>query len=109
MSTVKASSCIHIIDARLQLGGPSNDGTNTYVLGDEAQLVLRDLKKWLKGYDERLNRLDVARCLAEANLVSGDLVQILAMLPDDFTNTRILQRLALSCSMSVLTKEKILD
>lgn len=57
---------------------------------------MRDLKKWLKGYDEKLNRLDVARCLAEANLVAGDLVEILASWPEDMTGNRALHRMMLS-------------
>jgi replication fork protection complex subunit Tof1/Swi1 len=60
----------------LQLGGIGDDGT--YSLGDDALLCLKDLRKWLKFGDGQLNRRDVARCMAEANLVKGDLLEILA-------------------------------
>jgi replication fork protection complex subunit Tof1/Swi1 len=58
---------------------------------------LRDLKKWLKLYDEKANRLDVARCLAESNLVEGDLLQILAAWPENATADRLKLKTALSC------------
>ena len=60
----------------MQLGGSSADEDGHYILGDDALACLRDLKRWLKLYDEKLNRLDVARCLAEAKLVAGDLLPI---------------------------------
>jgi replication fork protection complex subunit Tof1/Swi1 len=60
----------------LQLGGIGDDGT--YSLGDDALLCLKDLRKWLKFADTQLNRRDVARCMAESNLVKGDLLEILA-------------------------------
>jgi replication fork protection complex subunit Tof1/Swi1 len=58
---------------------------------------LRDLKKWLKLYDEKANRLDVARCLAESNLVGGDLLQILAAWPENATEDRLKSKIALAC------------
>ncbi|DAA72686.1 TPA_exp: Uncharacterized protein A8136_5921 [Trichophyton benhamiae CBS 112371] len=61
------------------LGGSANDEAGRYILGDDALGCLRDLKKWLRFYDEKLNRLDVSRCIAESNLVNGDLVPILAL------------------------------
>lgn len=66
-------------------------------MGDDALACLRDLKKWLKLHDEKANRLDVARCLAEANIVSGDLLEILAGWPDEATNDRIRLKIALAC------------
>ena len=60
----------------MQLGGIGDDGT--YALGDDALVCLKDLRKWLKFADGQLNRRDVARCMAEANLVKGDLLEILA-------------------------------
>jgi hypothetical protein len=60
----------------VQLGGIGDDGT--YALGDDALLCLKDLRKWLKFGDGQLNRRDVARCMAEANLINGDLLEILA-------------------------------
>jgi replication fork protection complex subunit Tof1/Swi1 len=60
----------------LQLGGIGDDGT--YSLGDDALLCLKDLRKWLKFGNGQFNRRDVPRCMAEANLVKGDLLEILA-------------------------------
>jgi replication fork protection complex subunit Tof1/Swi1 len=51
----------------------------------------------LKLYDEKANRLDVARCLAESNLVGGDLLQILAAWPENEHENRIKSKIALAC------------
>ena len=67
------------------------------MLGDDALACLKDLKKWLRLYDEKANRLDVARCLAEANLVGGDLLKILAAWPEDATEDRLKSKIALAC------------
>lgn len=69
------------------------------MLGDDALACLRDLKRWLKLYDEKSNRLDVARCLAESNLVGGDLLQILATWPENGTEDtgRLKLKIALAC------------
>ncbi|KAK6518527.1 Topoisomerase 1-associated factor 1 [Arthrobotrys conoides] len=67
----------HIYGLVSALGGPSPEDPNTYILGDDVLGCLRDIKRWLKGYDEKLDRLDVARCLSEANLVV-DLIEILS-------------------------------
>lgn len=67
------------------------------MLGDDALAVLRDLKRWLKLYDEKNNRLDVARCLAEAKLVGGDLIPILASWPEDGKENKLKARVALAC------------
>jgi replication fork protection complex subunit Tof1/Swi1 len=48
-------------------------------------------------YDEKNNRLDVARCLAEAKLVGGDLVPILASWPEDGKENKVKARVALAC------------
>ncbi|KAF2033642.1 topoisomerase 1-associated factor 1 [Setomelanomma holmii] len=66
----------HVYSLITALGGIGDDGT--YSLGDDALLCLKDLRKWLKFGDGQLNRRDVARCMAEANLVKGDLLEILA-------------------------------
>jgi replication fork protection complex subunit Tof1/Swi1 len=79
-----------------QLGGTSTDDDGRYVLGDDALAVLRDLKRWLKLYDEKNNRLDVARCLAEAKLVGGDLIPILASWPEDGKENKLKARVALA-------------
>jgi replication fork protection complex subunit Tof1/Swi1 len=81
----------------VQLGGTSADEDGRYMLGDDALACLRDLKRWLKLYDEKLNRLDVARCLAEAKLVTGDLLPILASWPEDGKNDKLKARVALAC------------
>ena len=67
------------------------------MLGDDAVACLKDLKKWLKLHDEKANRLDVARCLAEANLVKGDLLEILAAWPETATEDRVKSKVALGC------------
>ena len=67
------------------------------MLGDDALACLKDLKKWLKLHDEKANRLDVARCLAEANLVQGDLLEILAAWPEAATEDKLKSKIALAC------------
>ena len=67
------------------------------MLGDDALACLKDLKKWLKLHDEKANRLDVARCLAEANLVKGDILEILAAWPEAATEDKIKSKIALAC------------
>ncbi|MCJ1431107.1 Topoisomerase 1-associated factor 1 [Xylographa pallens] len=79
------------------LGGTGADEEGRYVLGDDALACLKDIKRWLKLYDEKANRLDVARCLAEANLVKGDLMEILAAWPEDATEDRVQSKIALAC------------
>ena len=69
-----------------------------YAIGDDALAVLNDLLRWLRLYDEKTNRYDVKRCLAEANLVKGDLLEILALWPEDGQeNNRLKSKLALAC------------
>ena len=50
-------------------------------------------------YDDKTNRHDVKRCLAEANIVKGDLVEILAQWPDtDQQSSSILRtKIAVQC------------
>ena len=48
-------------------------------------------------YDAKINRLDVARCLAEANLVKGDLLEILTIWPEDAMEDKIKFKIALAC------------
>jgi len=59
--------------------------------------VLRDIKKWIRFYDQKTNRMDVARCLAEANIVGGDLLHIIATWPENSTDNRFKARIALAC------------
>ncbi|MCJ1243293.1 Topoisomerase 1-associated factor 1 [Trapelia coarctata] len=79
------------------LGGTGAEEDGRYVLGDDALACLKDIKRWLNLYDEKANRLDVARCLAEANLVKGDLLEILAAWPEDATEDRVKSKIALAC------------
>lgn len=67
------------------------------MLGDDALACLRDIKRWLKLYDEKSNRMDVARCLGEANIVNGDLLPILSLWGPNGQNSKYLSRVALAC------------
>ncbi|KAI1435939.1 timeless protein [Xylaria sp. CBS 124048] len=88
----------HITSLVSALGGFSGDDDDGgYVLGDSAIEVLRDIKKWIRFYDEKTNRMDVARCLAEANVVGGDLLHILAAWPENATDNKFKARAALAC------------
>ncbi|KAK7996309.1 timeless-domain-containing protein [Apiospora marii] len=87
----------HINSLVSALGGFSADDDGRYVLGDSALEVLRDIKKWIRFYDEKTNRMDVARCLAEANLIDGDLLHILATWPENANDNKFKARVALAC------------
>ncbi|KAK9377021.1 timeless protein-domain-containing protein [Lipomyces chichibuensis] len=68
----------HVASLISALGGPDHSLSNhPYVLGDDALACLKDLKRWIKAYDEKLNRLDVARAISKTSLVTDDLLQIL--------------------------------
>ncbi|KAK4155946.1 timeless protein-domain-containing protein [Chaetomidium leptoderma] len=95
--TVHPEVRAHINSLVSALGGYSIDETDGYKLGDDALEVLRDLKKWIRFYDEKTNRMDVARCLAEANLVGSDLLHILATWPQNDNNSKYKARIALAC------------
>ncbi|KAI9719692.1 MAG: Topoisomerase 1-associated factor 1 [Chrysothrix sp. TS-e1954] len=79
------------------LGGSSAGEDGLYVLGDDALAVLKDIKRWLRLYDDKTNRLDVARLLAEANLVQGDLLPILASWPEAAHEGSFRGKVALLC------------
>ncbi|OHE96383.1 timeless protein [Colletotrichum orchidophilum] len=87
----------HINSLVSALGGTSADDDGRYRLGDDAVEVLRDLKKWIRYYDEKTNRMDVARCIADSNIVEGDLLQILASWPENDTSNKFKARIALAC------------
>ncbi|KAH6655097.1 timeless protein-domain-containing protein [Truncatella angustata] len=87
----------HINSLVSALGGSSTEDDGRYVMGDSALEVLRDIKKWIRFYDEKTNRMDVARCLAEANLIQGDLLHILASWPEAATENKFKARAALAC------------
>ncbi|KAF2738134.1 topoisomerase 1-associated factor 1 [Polyplosphaeria fusca] len=84
----------HVYSLISALGGIGDDGT--YSLGDEALLCLKDLRRWLKFADAQLNRLDVARCMAEANLVKGDLLEILAKISERVIQDKLKHKIATS-------------
>lgn len=68
----------HITNLVSALGGPDLTlEDRPYKLGDEALACLRDLKKWLRAFDEKQERLDVARAISETSLVTFDLLEIL--------------------------------
>ncbi|KAF1836984.1 drug resistance protein MdrA [Decorospora gaudefroyi] len=76
------------------LGGIGDDGT--YALGHDAILCLKDLRRWLKFSDGENNRRDVARCMAEANLVKGDLLEILAKISPTAVDTAWKHKIAVA-------------
>ncbi|KAF1959839.1 timeless-domain-containing protein [Byssothecium circinans] len=84
----------HVYSLITALGGIGDDGT--YQLGDDAILCLKDLRRWLKLADTQLNRRDVARCMAEANLVKGDLLEILAKISDKLMHDVRKQKIAVA-------------
>ena len=59
--------------------------------------MLRDLKRWIRFYDEKTNRMDVARCIYEANLVAGDILPIISLWPESEAESKYKSRLALAC------------
>ncbi|KAL4956214.1 timeless protein-domain-containing protein [Aspergillus filifer] len=87
----------HVYGLVTALGGFNGEDADRYVLGDDALSVLRDIKRWLKLYDEKFNRMDVARCLGEANLVNGDLIQILSLWWVNGQQSKYMSRIALAC------------
>ncbi|TKA28415.1 hypothetical protein B0A50_03882 [Salinomyces thailandicus] len=78
------------------VGGTSTVG-EYYDVGDDAPAVLNDILRWLRLYDEKLGRWDVKRVLAEANLVKGDLLEILALWPEEASENKLKAKLALAC------------
>ncbi|KAI0388967.1 timeless protein [Xylariaceae sp. FL0594] len=87
----------HINSLISALGGFSAEDDGRYILGDSGIEVLRDIKKWIRYYDEKTNRMDVARCLAEANVVEGDLLHIIASWPENVTTNKLKARATLAC------------
>ncbi|OAA40357.1 drug resistance protein MdrA [Metarhizium rileyi] len=87
----------HINSLVSALGGVSTEDDGNYQLGDDALEVLRDLKRWIRFYDEKTNRMDVARCIHEANLIEGDLLPILRTWPENAMDNKFRGRIALAC------------
>ena len=90
----------------VQLGGTNSANENDYVLGDDALAVLKDIKRWLRLYDDKTNRLDVAHVLAEANFVKGDLLPILASWPEDAREGSFRDKVALLCGKRLTLIDK---
>ncbi|OJD40035.1 topoisomerase 1-associated factor 1 [Diplodia corticola] len=99
--TVDAEVRAHIYSLVSAVGGSSIEFEARYVLGDDALACLKDIRRWLRLYDQRLNRHDVARCLAEADVVKGDLCEILALWTEQRANDSLKRKAALA-SMEVL-------
>ena len=72
------------------------DPTHPYELGDDALGCLKDLKKWVKFYGSS-GKLDALRCIADTNLVSLDICQILGRFREGQENDQVKWRLALNC------------
>ncbi|GIK07881.1 topoisomerase 1-associated factor 1 [Aspergillus viridinutans] len=87
----------HVYSLVTALGGFNGENADRYVLGDDALACLRDIKRWLKLYDEKNNRMDVARCLGEANLINGDLLPILTLWSTSGQRSKQMSRIALAC------------
>lgn len=87
----------------MQLGGIGDDGT--YSLGHDALLCLKDLQKWLRFVDSQHNVLDVARCMGEANLVKGDLLEILAKVAPTAMESAWRHKIAVATRMLQVMRE----
>ncbi|PKX99931.1 DNA topoisomerase I-interacting protein [Aspergillus campestris IBT 28561] len=87
----------HVYSLVTALGGFNGEDADKYVLGDDALACLRDIKRWLRLYDQKNNRMDVARCLGEANVVNGDLLPILAAWSENERKSKHLFRIAMAC------------
>lgn len=99
---VPASSSLTLLTSS-KLGGAGDDGT--YALGDDALLCLKDLRKWLKFADGQYNRRDVARCMGEANLVKGDLLEILAKISPRVMEDKWRHKIAVATCVCTLHQE----
>ena len=95
--TVHPEVRAHINSLVSALGGFSAEDDGQYQLGDDALEVLRDLKRWIRFYDEKTNRMDVARCIFEANLIEGDLLPILTKWTEGENDNKFKSRIALAC------------
>lgn len=71
------ASIVNLVSA---LGGPDYSKPNSpYVLGADALGCLKDLKRWLRGHDEKLGTIDIAYAISQTTLVTFDLLEILSM------------------------------
>ncbi|KAI5240666.1 timeless-domain-containing protein [Aureobasidium subglaciale] len=95
--TVDPEVRAHVYSLVSAIGGSSTVNEGQYVLGDDALACLKDLSRWIRLYDDRINRHDVKRCMAEANLVRGDLLPILAQQGDKSERSVLATKVALNC------------
>ncbi|KAI4766757.1 timeless-domain-containing protein [Aureobasidium sp. EXF-3400] len=95
--TVDPEVRAHIYSLISAIGGSSTVNQGQYVLGDDALACLKDLSRWIRSYDDRMNRHDVKRCMAEANLIRGDLLPILAQQGDKTERSALAAKIALGC------------
>ncbi|KAH0327241.1 timeless-domain-containing protein, partial [Aureobasidium melanogenum] len=95
--TVDPEVRAHIYSLVSAIGGSSTVHEGQYLLGDDALACLKDLSRWIRSYDDRMNRHDVKRCMAEANLLRGDLLPILAQQGDKTNRSALATKIALSC------------
>jgi replication fork protection complex subunit Tof1/Swi1 len=95
--TVDPEVRAHIYSLISAIGGSSTVNEGQYLLGDDALACLKDLSRWIRSYDDRMNRHDVKRCMAEANLIKGDLLPILAQQGDKTERSALAAKVALSC------------
>ncbi|KAK7524490.1 timeless protein-domain-containing protein [Phyllosticta citriasiana] len=86
----------HVYSLVSAVGGSSLETDGRYVLGDDALACLKDIRRWLRLHDQRDNVHDVARCLAEANIVKGDLCEILALWTEDRANDVLRSKAAMA-------------
>lgn len=74
--------------------------SDSYILGEEALACLKDLKQWLRAFDEKMNRSDVACCISETTLVVSDIPAILATWnkqSEAGQSSKKMDRVALAC------------
>ncbi|KAL1311279.1 hypothetical protein AAFC00_001465 [Neodothiora populina] len=96
-STVDPEVRAHVYSLVSAVGGNSNINDGQYVLGDDALACLRDISRWIRLYDDKTQRHDVKRCLAESNLVKGDLLEILAQWPETGQTSALRGKIAIKC------------
>ncbi|KAK8169717.1 timeless protein-domain-containing protein [Phyllosticta citrichinensis] len=86
----------HVYSLVSAVGGSSLESDGRYVLGDDALACLKDIRRWLRVHDNKQDSHDVARCLAEANIVKGDLCEILALWTEDRANDVLRSKAAMA-------------
>jgi replication fork protection complex subunit Tof1/Swi1 len=74
-----------------------------YEIGDDALAVLNDIIRWVRLYDDKTDRYDVKRCLADAHFLPNDLLSILALWPEEAQDNKWKAKLALVCLQLIVT------